>query len=220
MGVWIGLLVGIAAGPSIAGITRYLPMAERKPARWWLGAGASPRRVLLSVLATALVCALLGWRTGPGWAATAAYLGAGVAGVALTVTDWEHFLLPDVIMWPWYGWSLAWLGLATVLDDNADLSSIVRAVAAGVVLAVGGLLLAFWSPGAFGLGDCKLLGVLGLLLGWWGWSTVLLGVLTGLVLGALWSRGLVIAGRRPARGEIALGPWLLAGGMLGTILHG
>ena len=76
------------------------------------------------------------------------------------------------------------------------------AVAAGVARV---------SPEALGFGDVKLLGLLGLVLGWFGWGVLLAGVFLGLLTGALVSLVLLATRRAGWRTALPFGPPLLVG---------
>jgi len=100
---------------------------------------------------------------------------------------------------------------AAVLDTWAAL---IRALAAGgAALAVAGL---GWliSPQGLGLGDVKLLGLIGLVLGWLGWGVLVAGVFLGLVAGSVVSLVLVAARRTRWRTALPFGPPLLLGAVL------
>ena len=95
-----------------------------------------------------------------------------------------------------------------------------RAVAASAVAFAGGAVAAALSPEGLGFGDVKLLGLLGLVLGWAGWGVLLAGVFLGLVAGGAVSL-LLVAGRRAGwRTALPFGPPLLAGAVLALALGG
>jgi leader peptidase (prepilin peptidase) / N-methyltransferase len=60
----------------------------------------------------------------------------------------------------------------------------------------------------------KLLGLLGLVLGWFGWGVLMTGVFLGLLTGASVSLALLATGRVGWRSAIPFGPPLLAGAVL------
>jgi len=68
-----------------------------------------------------------------------------------------------------------------------------------------------------GPGDVKLAGVIGLVLGWFGWDCLVVGGLAAFVLAGVYGVigiGLGRAGRRTA---LAFGPWMLAGAWVGLV---
>jgi leader peptidase (prepilin peptidase)/N-methyltransferase len=69
-----------------------------------------------------------------------------------------------------------------------------------------------------GFGDVKLALGAGAVLGWYGWSVVLLGTFAGFLLGAFYGGALVVARRAGRRTAIAFGPFLIAGAYLGLLV--
>ena len=74
------------------------------------------------------------------------------------------------------------------------------------------------SPEGLGFGDVKLLGLLGLLLGWFGWGVLLAGVFLGLLTGALVSLALLATRRAGWRTALPFGPPLMVGAVLALAL--
>jgi leader peptidase (prepilin peptidase)/N-methyltransferase len=148
--------------------------------------------------------------------ATVGLAWVGAAGVVLGSVDLLTHRLPDRVTYPAAAvCAAAFLVDAAVLDTWGAL---VRALAAsGAALAVAGL---GWlvSPRGLGLGDVKLLGLLGLVLGWFGWGVLLAGVFLGLLAGALVSLVLLASRRVGWRTAIPFGPPLLAGAVLALAL--
>jgi leader peptidase (prepilin peptidase) / N-methyltransferase len=205
--------LGGAAGPLLAGLTVRVPVAGPwLTAGWWRGAGtAAGRRVLLAALGAA-GAGLAG--LGIGFAAALpAYLWFGLAAAALSVIDAEHRRLPNRLVYPTCAAGLVLLGMAA-LAGTGPAGAYLRAVAAMAVLAGLFLLLALLCPGALGLGDVKLAGVLGLYLGYLGAARLYLGVAAGVALGAVAALALLAARRAGWRSQFAYGPALLAGAVL------
>jgi leader peptidase (prepilin peptidase)/N-methyltransferase len=175
-----------------------------------------------SVLRVALVTAVLGVLlagatvlTGPRPALAAAAWAAGAA-VVLAQVDLAVHRLPDRVVYPAaVVAALAYLADAAVLGTWAEL---LRAGLAGAVAFGAGAIAAAITPEGLGFGDVKLLGLLGLVLGWFGWSILAAGVLLGLVVGALVALALVLSRRAGWRSAVALGPSLLAGAALALAL--
>jgi leader peptidase (prepilin peptidase)/N-methyltransferase len=92
--------------------------------------------------------------------------------------------------------------------------ALLRAVLGAVVLFVSFLILALISPRGLGMGDVKLAGLVGLYLGWLGWSVLVLGAAAGFVVQAVLAL-ILLAGRRIGlRGELPFGPAMLLGAAL------
>ena len=134
----------------------------------------------------------------------------GVLAALLTVIDLRTHRLPNVLVLPAYPITVLLLALAGALSPEIDLwGALVAATAAALVNGTAYLLLAL-HRGAIGLGDVKLAGVLGLVLGWFGWPALVFALLaTFLLAGALAGVHLVRGGSRGDR--IPLGPAMLLG---------
>lgn len=108
-------------------------------------------------------------------------------------------------------WALA-LGLAT-----GDLDAIWRAWLAGVALAGVNLVLASLfrlippHQEGLGLGDIKLALSLGVVTGWFSWTSVVISFVATFVVGGIWAVVLLIARRKQARGGFSFGPSMVIG---------
>jgi leader peptidase (prepilin peptidase)/N-methyltransferase len=174
------------------------------------------RRVAVTavLLAAALgaAAAFAGWRpalAGFAWFAAAAMVLGGV--------DLAVHRLPDRVTYP-----AAVVCAAAFLADAVVLGtwpSLLRAaLAAAAAFGVAALVAAI-SPAGLGFGDVKLLGLLGLVLGWVGWDALLTGVFLGLVVGALAAGTLLVTRRAGWRTALPFGPPLLLGAALALGLH-
>lgn len=142
----------------------------------------------------------------------------GAAGVVLAQVDLAVHRLPDRVSVPAYAAAAtALLVDALALGTWPALLRAGLAGAATLALAAGAAVL---SPQGLGLGDVKLLGLLGLVLGWVGWGALLAAVFLGLLAGAAASLVLVAAGRAGWRTALPFGPPLLAGAVLALALAG
>lgn len=143
---------------------------------------------------------------------TAALAWAAGAAVVLGATDLIGHRLPDRVTYPAY----VVCGAALLVDAAAEGTwpALLRAAAAGAVAAGLGALAWLVSPQGLGLGDVKLLGLLGLLLGWFGWGVLMAGVFLGLLTGALVSVLLLVTRRATWQTALPFGPPLLAGAVL------
>lgn len=168
-----------------------------------------------AVTAVAFVGVLV-WQ-GFGWSLPAFWYLAAVS-VALALIDLDVRRLPDAIVLPSYPVALALLGLASwAPGSDAGGDAFVRAVLG--CLAVGGAYLVIFlvHPAGMGLGDVKLAGVLGLYLGWVGWSAVLVGWFAGFLLGGLFAVVLLARRRAGRKTAIPFGPFLIAGAWVGLV---
>ncbi|WUH97435.1 A24 family peptidase [Spirillospora sp. NBC_00431] len=173
------------------------------------------RRRTATAVATALVCAALGWRFGAS-PILPAYLYFGAVGTLLTVIDLAVKRLPDLFTLPSYGIGPALLAVAVPFVDDG-VSHFVHAVIGMTALWVIYFLQHFFMPQAIGRGDMKLSGVLGLYLGWLGGDAWLTGLVAGALLGGVVAVGLVLTRRKSWKSELPYGPFMLAGTLIGII---
>jgi leader peptidase (prepilin peptidase)/N-methyltransferase len=210
---WVWLVLVAALGTLAAGWlrTRRYRRADDEVDRtlspWWVP--------VLSVLA-GLAAAPFVPRLPPVVLGT--YVLALVWAVVLAVVDLEVKRLPDVLVLPAY--PAAAVLLAVCSGVTGDWSALLRAAACAGAGATFFLVTALASPVAdgLGLGDVKLAGVLGALLGWLGWYEAVMGLFTGFAIGGLVAMLLLVLRRVRRSGSIPLGPALLAGAYLWVVL--
>ena len=206
----LALVGALVLGPWLARVS--VRLARRDDA-----ASASPLPTALTGVLVALVLAgaLLVGGVRP---ATVALAWIGVAGVVLAAVDLAVHRLPDRVTLPAY----AAVTTALLVDALAlgTWPALLRAVLAGAAAFGLAAAAAVLSPRGLGFGDVKLLGLLGLVLGWVGWSVLLAGVLLGLVAGAAASLTLIVAGRAGWRTALPFGPPVLVGAVLALTLQG
>lgn len=175
-----------------------------------------PARPPLPEAATGLLWALLALRVWPSHpAALPAYLALGLACVALVAIDLDSKLLPNRITYPSFGLVAALLLVASLVEH--DPWRMVRALEAAGVAGAALLALALGSPGGMGLGDVKFALVLGLALGWLGWSALVAGFLGAFLLGGLAALTALLLLRASRRTQLPFGPWLALGTLLAVL---
>ncbi|CCG03250.1 prepilin peptidase [Blastococcus saxobsidens] len=204
------LIGGLALGPWLARTAARLAARDAR-------ATAPPAAAALATVlfAAGMAGALLLGGLRPATLALA--WGAGAA-VVLALVDLAVHRLPDRVVLPALAVCTAALLVdAVVLGTWTALARAVAAGAAAVVVAGGARLLA---PAGLGFGDVKLLGLIGLVLGWFGWGILLAGLFLGLLTGALASVALVAGGRAGWRSAVPFGPPLLLGAVLGLLVGG
>ena len=203
------LVLALVVGPWLAVVATRLTDSDA------VQPGGARMALLTAVFALLLVGAVLFTGLRP---ATVAYAWAAGAAVVLGAVDLACHRLPDRVTYPAYAvCGGALLVDAAVLGTWPALLTAVLAAAAAFGV---GALVAAMAPTGLGFGDVKLLGLLGLLLGWAGWGALLTGVFLGLVVGALVSVLLLVTLRAGWRTAIPFGPPLLAGAVGALLLVG
>ena len=209
--IWLGvaLVLGVAASVWLRRRSYRRPDDEiyRPVSPCWAA--------VLIVAGTAVALPLTGSRPA---VVQASYLIGLVWGVLLTLIDLDVRRLPDLLVLPAY--PVVVLLLATCSLVTGSWSALLVALGcAGAAVAVF-FLAAMVSPSAdgLGLGDVKLAGVLGALLGWLSWLNAVMGLLSGFVVGGLAGAVLLILGRANRRSHIAFGPAMLVGAYVWCVL--
>jgi leader peptidase (prepilin peptidase)/N-methyltransferase len=218
--IWVlagaGLLVGTLLPALIARIPDREPIDDEPAPTPYVELAGAPRLPLLLAVATAVVWVAIGAAHDfAGGADLAAYLVAGALGVALGYVDLRAYRLPDWLAVPAFVSATALLAVAAVIGD--DWAAYGRAWAAAAACAVLYLVLLLARPADLGLGDVKLAAVLGLLLGWAGWSIVALGVFLAFFVGGVVAVALLVSGRAGRRSSIPFGPPMLVGALLALL---
>jgi len=163
----------------------------------------------------AAMAALAAWRV-PSELVPVWVLFTGV-GTWLAYVDWRTRLLPFLFVAPMYVATLALVALGALLLD--DWGVLVRGLIGNVVV-FGVFWLVFqvgrlFGGGAFGYGDVRLSGVVGLALGALGAAETLTGAYGGFVLGAV--GGLVFSRLGWVNREgFAFGPYMVVGAIVGA----
>lgn len=169
------------------------------------------------VLAGGVVLALLAWRIG--WRADlAAFAYLACAGTVLGAVDISMKRLPDPLTLPSYPIGMALLAVAVPFTPDGG-SRFVGALIGLAVLWTFFAVQWFFVSRAPGLGDVKLAGVLGLYLGWLGYEAWTLGVAAIVLMAAAYAIVLLVL-KRPGRTTmIPYGPFMLAGTLVGVLVH-
>ena len=159
---------------------------------------------------TAALFVAVGARFGWSWELPA-YLYLAAVAVALAAIDLDIMRLPDKIVLPSYGVALLLLVPPAIAAHSFQAAT--RGLIAAAVLYAFYWILAI-LPRGMGGGDVKLAPLLGLYLGWLGWSSVAVGAFAGFMLGGLVGVALIATRRAGRRSRIAFGPYMLAGALL------
>lgn len=232
-GALTGLLAAALAAPVLrAAATRHsVPSGEPpraccpdcgRPLRLLPPTGRCPRcgvrlgpRPWAAELPAALVLPAVGAATAATPPAAALYWAAAL-GVALGLVDVAVHRLPDALTLPAFAGTAVLLTAAALADGRPAplLRCLIAALLCGAV---------FWGMALVapvGLGDAKLVPTLGALLGWYGWSAVLAGLVAAFVLAGLYGTVLLLTGRARRGDPLPLGPFLLLGTLAAVLSAG
>ncbi len=166
--------------------------------------------------AAVVVAVAFGWQAGTvagGWALLPAYLAFGATTLAVTLTDIDHQLIPNRILFPGLGIAGVLLVFGALLDGATG--NLVRALLASVLYFGFLLVIGLAARGGFGMGDVKLALLLGLFLGFVGWNALAVGFTLAILLGGVASVVVLAFTRKGRRGKFAYGPYLVAGAWIG-----
>ncbi len=146
----------------------------------------------------------------PSPAATVIAWGFCALMIVLAMIDLEHYLLPDIITYPGIVVGLAvlpWLGWRVAVKD----AWLGAALGAGVLLAVTWGWYLWKGVHGMGLGDVKMLAMIGAFLGWKGTiSTLFFASLAGSLVGL----ALIFRGRLSMQSRLPFGVFLALGALL------
>ena len=168
----------------------------------------------LTVLLSAVLWAAALWRFGLTWDLPA-YLFLASITVPLAVIDLRTLRLPNIVTLTAYPVVAVLLLLPAAIDGRW--SDYGRAALAGVALLALYVVLHLVNPAGMGLGDVKLSGSLGALLGWISWNALLWGAVAGFLLAAVAGLVLISLRRAGRKSELPFGPWMLAGAWLAIL---
>lgn len=141
------------------------------------------------------------------WVVGVVYAGFVAGSGVLAVLDARTRRLPNRVMFPLYGLGAVGLTLASALGHEWWRLEV--AVPAAALLY--GLFWLMWFFGPMGFGDVKLVGVLGLFLGWAGLGNVAIGLVLGMAAASLTALTMLALRRATRKTEIAYGPYLIGG---------
>lgn len=150
--------------------------------------------------------------------------------VALTLIDLDVKRLPDAIVLPGWGAIVVLLFVTTLVAGVSTGSAtqswaaqigwddFLRALFGGVALFLFYYLIRLISPRGMGGGDVKLAGLVGTVLGWFGWGALAFGAFAAFLLGGIFGGILLLTGRARRRSAIPFGPWIIAGAWVGIVV--
>jgi leader peptidase (prepilin peptidase) / N-methyltransferase len=172
-----------------------------------------PKRWMRVEVLTALAFGALGARYGDGWVVVGLLILTGCL-ISVSVIDLQVLRIPDRITFPTLGLSVVVIVVVSLVEGIDD-----AITGAGVGLLTYTLILGFFHmvyPRGLGFGDVKLALVMGLYVGWMGWTSVepvvgpvmlvLYAIIGGCLLGVVFGLAVTVARRK--RGAFPFGPAL------------
>lgn len=144
-----------------------------------------------------------------------AFLYLAAISVTLALIDLDTHTLPNWIVLPSYIVGAVLLGVASLASGN--LGSLLRGLLAAGAMWLTYLVIALSYPGGMGYGDVKFAGVIGLFLGYLGWSVLITGAIAAFALGAIFASVLLIRKSIDRKSGIPFGPWMLVGAWIAVL---
>lgn len=159
-------------------------------------------------LFTALLFGATAVLIGESWVLPA-YLWFAALTLVLSVVDIDHKRLPNRILYP--GTVVGVLLLGAGAAAEGDLTSFYRGLFGGAAYFGLLLLVALLARGGFGMGDVKLVFVLGVFSAFRSWEALGVAVFGAFVLGGFASILLLLLTKANRKDAIPFGPWLVLG---------
>lgn len=145
-----------------------------------------------------------------------ALVAASIGCALLVVIDLAVHRLPDKPVAATAGAMVVALGIASA--TGIGWAPFGRALLAAAVLVAAYFTLAFIAPAGLGLGDVKFAAVIGLLLGWFGWSHVAVGTLLAFLINGLAALVVLLRRGKAEGSEVPFGPSMVLGAVLALAL--
>jgi leader peptidase (prepilin peptidase)/N-methyltransferase len=224
-------VLGLASGPLVPWLIGRVPEPEpepepeereeshgqpEEPKEPYADIARLPGLPVKAALAGGVAAGLLGLVLGWSWSLLVVLPLVPVS-LALAVVDWRTRLLPRKIILPAVAGSLVTIAASWALGGfDGGSGPLVRTLVAGA--AAYGVFFVLWFiyPRGMGFGDVRLSGLLGLVLGYLGWSEWLVGLYGGFLLGAVIG-GLLALLKVVDRKGYPFGPFMLLGALIGVL---
>jgi leader peptidase (prepilin peptidase)/N-methyltransferase len=167
-----------------------------------------PAVEMLTALMFAATAALIGWRV-----ALIGFLYFTATAIALAAIDLDTKRLPNALTFPAYAVGVTVLALDGLV--SGDWHAFVRAAIGMAALYGFYFLLALVYPAGMGFGDVKLAGVLGLFLGWLGYSQLVIGSFLAFLLGGVFGMAAMAVKKAGRKSQLPYGPFMVLGAVIG-----
>lgn len=147
-----------------------------------------------------------------------AYLFFAAAGICLAAIDLDVRRLPNAIVLPAYPVLAALLTIAALVQHNP--AALLRAGVGAAALFAFYFVLAFVHPSGMGFGDVKLAGIVGGVLGFLSYPTLLVGAFSAFFLGSVVGMVVILSLRGTGKTAIPFGPFMIAAALLAFFAAG
>lgn len=164
----------------------------------------------VSLTLTAVAWGALAWRRGD-WPNVLVYSAFAALAVPLAIVDTLERRLPGPLMRTLYA-AMITLSAAVALP-HGDGYSLLRAATGMAASLLVYLAIAMAAPGNLGAGDVRLAGVIGWVLAWHGWTTLITGAVLGTMAGGVVATILIVSRRVPSYGHLPAGPTMMFGAL-------
>lgn len=207
---------GVALGAAVLGAALGALLVP-----WWAvrniqsGVRVGPGSRVLAAVVLAVVFAVLVWRTAP-VTLVPAVLSFAVVGIAVAVVDLLERRIPNRMLL--VGGAVVAVLLVAGLILSGSVWGLLGALIGGAAMFGLYLLIALVARSAMGMGDVKLAALIGAVLGAFGWTTWVTGLVAAFVLGGIAALIALIARRAGWRDTIPFGPWMVLGAVLALVL--
>ncbi len=164
-------------------------------------------------VAVTLRLAHLGWLS-----ALPAFLFFAGIGLALSLIDLDVHRLPNAVVYPSYPVIAVLLAIAALVDSNPN--ALLRAGIGAAGLFGFYFALAFAYPAGMGFGDVKLAGIVGAVLAFLSYPSLLIGAFAAFLLGSLAGITTILSGRGTGKTALPFGPFMVLGALLAVFAAG
>lgn len=183
-----------------------------------------PLRVLLVEVLTGALFLLAFWRFGLSWQYAVTVFWISIF-ILIIFIDWEHQLILNVITYPMAVIAIILLAIdsfvpgVSLFGDRLFIpqTSLYSGLISAAALFVIFLLIVIISPGSMGMGDAKLVALIGLVSGF---PLVIFSMLVGIVIGGIVAVILLVTKKKGRKDVIPYGAFLAIGPIIAMLLPG
>jgi len=124
--------------------------------------------------------------------------------------DLEHYIIPNIVVLPIAVIGLVAMAAISLTTSDPDFPVWWAFPLSGLIATAVFFIIAVAVPKGMGMGDVKMVGMMGFFLG----RTAALGIFIGVLLGSLVGIGLMVTGKKGRKSRLPLGPFLAVGALV------